>query len=114
MKLSRELWDALAGPMQLGPDESYERAAPQLRRGLRPGGAQSRSLAAKYVGGVRTLRDRAGSRRAPLHARSGRRAARGAEARRHDGLFTVDSFRFKPEFLRRLGARPVRRGTAAT
>jgi hypothetical protein len=56
---------------------------------------------AKYIGGVTTLRDHAGSPRAPLTPidPAKQRAALKIIA---DGLFSADSFRFKPEFMRRV------------
>ena len=52
----------------------------------------------KYVGGIVQLRDRAGSGRLPFTPVA---AAQQREALKilNDGLFSVDSFTFKPEFL---------------
>ncbi len=57
---------------------------------------------AKYIGGVYYAARPAGSPRAAAHA--GRRRAKQREALKliADGVFSADSFRFKPEFLRRM------------
>jgi hypothetical protein len=62
---------------------------------------QSSTTVAKYIGGVSTLRDHAGSARAPLTPIA---AAKQREALKiiEGGLFSADSFRFKPEFMRRM------------
>jgi len=62
---------------------------------------QSSTTVAKYIGGVSTLRDHAGSTRAPLTP-VGAAKQRDALKIIETGLFSADSFRFKPEFMRRL------------
>jgi hypothetical protein len=59
------------------------------------------SNAAKYLGGVVYLRDHAGSTRTPLTPVSG---ARQREALKllEKGIFDMNAFRFKPEFMARL------------
>ena len=99
LKLSRELWDRLQD-RKLKPGESYE----VLRRNFLAGLTQlgnAALVAAKYVGGVVYVRDHAGSGREPFTPVSAdkQRAALKLIA---DGLLSVDSFRLRPEFVRRL------------
>ncbi|MGZ5049355.1 MAG: zinc-dependent metalloprotease, partial [Usitatibacter sp.] len=99
MKLSRELWDRLQ-TTKLAPGESYER----LMRSFQAGFSQlSRvaPMAAKYVGGVRHLRDYAGSDRA-LYTPTPIARQKEALTMITNDFFQVDSFRFKPEFVSRL------------
>ncbi|HEX4857796.1 MAG TPA: zinc-dependent metalloprotease, partial [Usitatibacteraceae bacterium] len=100
LKLSRELWDRLEA-LQLKPGESYERLTRSFVAGLNQV-ARVAPLAAKYVGGVKHLRDRAGSGRALYEPTS---PARQREALKlvADGLLKVDSFKFRPEFVSRIG-----------
>jgi hypothetical protein len=100
MKLSRELWDRLQ-TMKLKDGEGYDR----LTRSFTAGFAQLARvapLAAKYVGGVRMLRDHAGTSRPVFEPTP---AARQREALNliTTGLFKVDSFKFKPELVSRIG-----------
>lgn len=100
MKLSRELWDRLQS-LQLKDGESYDR----LTRSFNAGFAQLARvapLAAKYVGGVKMVRDHAGTNRPVFEPTS---ATRQREALNliTDGLFKVNSFKFKPEFVSRIG-----------
>ncbi|HEV3241124.1 MAG TPA: zinc-dependent metalloprotease [Casimicrobiaceae bacterium] len=97
--LARELWDRWEN-RELKPGESYSVLRRTVTRGLLVVG-QSSTTIAKYIGGVSTLRDHAGSARAPLTplpAAKQRQALKIIES----GLFAADSFRFKPEFMRRL------------
>lgn len=99
LKLSRELWERLQD-RKLAPGQSYE----VLRRNFLAGLTQlgnSGAVAAKFVGGVVYVRDHAGSRREPFTpvAPEKQRAALKLIA---DGLLSVDSFRLRPEFVRRL------------
>ena len=96
LELSRELWNRLEA-RQLAPGESYD----GLRRGFLDGFRQlGRGLApaTKYIGGIVQLRDRAGTGRVPFTPVS---AAEQREALKilSDGMFSVDSFKFKPRFL---------------
>jgi hypothetical protein len=99
LKLTRELWDRLQ-TRQLKPGESYE----MLRRNFLSGLTQfgnAGMVSAKYVGGVVYVRDHAGSGRdpfTPIPAEKQRAALRLIA----DGLFSVDSFRLRPDFVRRL------------
>ncbi len=108
MKLSRELWDRLQN-MKLQPGESYER----LTRSFVSGFAQVARiapLAVKYVGGVTTHRDRAGSGRQLFEPTAAARQKEALALVTND-FFTVDSFRFRPEFLGRLALDQFQRPT---
>ena len=99
LKLSRELWDRLQ-TRQLKPGESYE----MLRRNFLSGLTQvgnATTVAAKYVGGVVYVRDHAGSGRDPFTPIPIERQ-REALKQIADGLLSVDSFRLRPDFVRRL------------
>ena len=99
MKLSRELWDRLQN-MNLATGESYER----LTRSFRSGFAQvanAAPLAAKYIGGVYTRRERAGSSR-PLFEPVDAAKQRDALALITNDFLGTESFKFKPEFIARL------------
>jgi uncharacterized protein DUF4953/uncharacterized protein DUF5117/uncharacterized protein DUF5118 len=96
LELSRELWDRLQ-TKELAAGETYDSLRrsflagfQQLQRGLTP--------ATKYIGGIVQLRDRAGSGRLPFQPIP---ASQQREALKilSDGMFHVDSFKFKPEFL---------------
>ncbi|QJR13665.1 zinc-dependent metalloprotease [Usitatibacter palustris] len=96
LELSRELWARLQSK-ELAPGESYD----GLRRSFLAGFQQmGRGMlpVTKYIGGVVQLRDRAGSGRLPFTPVP---ASQQREALKvlNDGLFSVDSFKFKPEFL---------------
>ncbi|MEY4731052.1 MAG: hypothetical protein RL020_2210 [Pseudomonadota bacterium] len=99
LQLSRELWDRLQ-QKQLKPDESYE----VLRRNFETALDQVKlaaNLSAKYIGGLTSVRDHAGSPRAPLRpvdADKQRRALKLIET----SIFSAESFKFQPEFMRRL------------
>ncbi|MEO7761142.1 MAG: zinc-dependent metalloprotease, partial [Casimicrobiaceae bacterium] len=99
IKLSRELWDRLQ-TRTLKAGESYD----FLRRSVVAGLSQvsvAANVSAKYIGGVVYLRDHAGSGRDPFTPvpADKQRASLKLIA---DGLFSANSFRLKPEFLRRL------------
>jgi hypothetical protein len=96
LDLSRELWDRLqtrtleTGDSYDGLRRSFMQGFSQLQRGLMP--------ATKYIGGVVQVRDRAGSGRmpfTPIPATQQREALKLLS----EGAFSVDSFKFKPEFL---------------
>jgi hypothetical protein len=96
LELSRELWERLQ-TKELAPGETYDALRrsflagfQQLQRGLTP--------ATKYIGGIVQLRDRAGSGRLPFQPIP---ASQQREALKilSDGMFSFDSFKFKPEFL---------------
>jgi len=107
LQLSRELWDRLQDK-QLKDGESYA----ILRRnfdGALGQVALTSNLAAKYVGGVVHLRDHAGSPRAPFTPVP---ATRQREALKllETGLFSAESFRFRPEFMAKLTVNQFERG----
>ncbi|WP_350296697.1 zinc-dependent metalloprotease [Limnohabitans sp. Rim8] len=99
MTLSRQLWDRLQ-TLQLTDGESYERLTRSFNSGFR-GLSQVGPLAAKFVGGVLTRRDRAGSGRPLFEAVP---AARQREALQliTQNFFRAESFRFDPALLARL------------
>jgi hypothetical protein len=99
MKLSRELWDRIQ-TLQLKPGESYERLTRSFASGFRSL-AQIAPSVAKYVGGVKHLRDRAGTANA-LYTPTPVAKQREALQLVTDGMFKIDSFKFKPEFVSRL------------
>ena len=96
LELSRELWTRLESKV-LEPGETYD----SLRRSFLAGFDQlARGLvpATKYIGGIVQVRDRAGSGRlpyTPVPAEEQRKALKIIS----DGMFSVDSFKFKPQFL---------------
>jgi hypothetical protein len=100
LKLSRELWDRIQ-VLELAPGESYERLTRSLSAGLQQA-AQVAPLAAKFVGGQRLLRDRAGTGR-PLYEPTPAARQREALALVANDLFKPASFRFRPEFVSRIG-----------
>src|SRR5207237_7393519 len=93
---------------QLPPDEGRD----ILYRNVVSGFSQyalAAQVAAKYVGGVVYVRDRAGSPRpsfTPIAPEKQREALKLVT----DGLFQVNSFKFRPEFLTRLAADPFESG----
>jgi hypothetical protein len=99
LALSQELWQRVqARPREPGEDPLRQRRS--LLAGFRQIAAMP-PLAAKYVGGMHTVRDASG--REPSYRPVD--PARQREALRFlaDGVFSVDSFRFKPEFLAGMG-----------
>lgn len=99
MKLTRELWDRLQ-TTQLKPGESYERFTRSFASGLRALTQITPSLA-KYVGGIKHVRDRAGTTNA-LYTPTPVAKQREALLLITDGIFKADSFKFKPEFVSRI------------
>ncbi|MBC7622575.1 MAG: zinc-dependent metalloprotease [Aeromicrobium sp.] len=99
MTLSRELWDRIQ-TLQLKPGESYERLTRSFASGFRSI-AQVAPLLAKYVGGVKHVRDRAGTSNA-LYTPTPVAKQRESLQLVTDSLFKVESFKFKPEFVSRL------------
>ncbi len=96
LELSKELWQRLEAK-QLAPGESYDglrrsflAGFNQLNRGLLP--------VTKYIGGIVQVRDRAGTGRLPFTPVP---AAQQRDALKilSQGMFSVDSFRFKPQLL---------------
>ena len=99
MKMARELWERWQDkPLKEG--ESYAILRRSMARGLAQIGSSSARVAI-YVGGITVLRDQAGSARAPLTPISADKQ-RAALKLVEKGLFSSESFKFKPEFMRRL------------
>jgi len=98
--ISQELWQRLQA-RQLKPGESYDVLRRTFDAGFRQY-ARSAALTAKYVGGVYYVRDFAGTSQLPLTPvpPPKQRAALNLIATE---IFSADSFRFKPEFLRSMG-----------
>jgi len=97
--LVQEMWDRWQSK-KLKPDENYAVYRRVVERGLIAMTGTSTNVA-KYIGGVTTLRDHVGSPRAPLTPVD---PVKQREALKiiANGLFSADSFRFKPEFMRRV------------
>ena len=105
MQLSKELWRRIE-KLKLADGESYERLTRSFMSGFRAV-SNIAPLAAKYVGGMLTRRDRAGG----LPLAEPVPAARQQEALNlisHD-FFQANSFRFKPDLLARLAQDPMDR-----
>lgn len=100
MQLARELWGRVES-LRLAPGESNERLTRSLVSGFRAV-AQIAPLAAKYVGGVALRRDLEGSARPVYEPTPVARQRAALELITRD-FFRADSFRFKPEFLSRVG-----------
>ena len=98
--ISQELWRRLQ-TKELKPGESYDVLRRSFDAGFRQTG-RAAALAAKYVGGVYYVRDYAGTRNLPLTPVSPEKQ-RGALKLLATGVFSADSFQFKPEFLRSMG-----------
>ena len=98
--ISQELWQRLQAK-QLKPGESYDVLRRSFDAGFRQYG-RAAALTAKYVGGVYYVRDYAGTARLPLTPVSPAKQ-RAALELIATGVFSADSFRFKPEFLRSMG-----------
>ena len=98
--ISQELWQRLQ-TRQLKPGESYDVLRRTFDAGFRQY-ARSATLTAKYVGGVHYVRDFAGAAHLPLTPvpPAKQREALNLIAA---GVFSADTFRFKPEFLRSMG-----------
>jgi len=106
--LSRELWARLQSrPMR--PDESYLVLRRNLERGFEEI-AYAAPLIAKYVGGVRTSRNHASTTTDVLFAPVDAARQRAALDLLAGQIFAVDSFRFDPAFLARLGVDYLDRG----
>jgi hypothetical protein len=100
LAISEELWQRLEA-RKLEPGESYEVLRRSFDAGFRQFG-RAATLAAKYVGGVYYVRDFAGSPNLPLTPVPPARQ-RAALELIAAGVFSADSFRFTPDFLRRMG-----------
>ena len=97
LQLSRELWQRV---QERGPQPGDE--ATRQRRVLLSGFAalgRSTELVGKYVGGMVTTRDLPGTTARPAYAPVDPAKQRDALQFLATGLFTADSFRFRPQFL---------------
>jgi hypothetical protein len=100
LRLSRELWARLE-KKQLDAGQPYDVLRRSFDSGLRQT-ARATQLVTKYVSGVNYVRDFAGTGRYPLTpvAPDKQRTALKLLA---DAVFSVDSFRFSPQFMQRMG-----------
>ena len=99
VELVREMWRRTE-VMQLSPGQSYSILRRNFSRGLIEA-AQGALFAAKYVGGLTILKDRAGSGRAPLNPVDAGRQ-RDALHMLATEILSADSFDFPPAFLRNM------------
>ena len=97
--ISRQLWQRLER-MNLADGESYERLTRSFMSAFRQV-SNAAPLAAKYVGGIHTRRDRAGSRQALYEPVPAQRQLQALQQISRD-FFQVGSFRFSPELIGRL------------
>jgi hypothetical protein len=98
LALVRELWGRTE-KLPLKADEQYAILRRNLSRGLSEA-SMSVQHAAKFIGGVTMLRDRAGSGRTPLNPVTVAKQ-RAALTMLATEVFSADSFRFPPDLLRR-------------
>jgi hypothetical protein len=97
LKLSQELWERVQARKPLSGEDPLRQ-----RRSLMAGFTQLATvseLSAKFVGGMHTLRDLPGSTGRPAFAPVEPAQQREALQFLARGMFSSDSFRFKPEFL---------------
>jgi len=99
LALVHELWQRTES-MPLAPGESYSVLRRNFTRGLNEAG-QGALYASKYIGGLTTLRDHAGSGRQPFTPVD---AAKQREALTMltSEVLSADSFDFPPSFLRKM------------
>ncbi len=97
--LVHELWQRTE-TREMKAGESYSILRRNFSRGLSEA-SQGAVYAAKYIGGLTTLRDRAGSGRDPLNPVTVEKQ-RQALSMITAEVFSADSFRFSPSFLRRM------------
>jgi hypothetical protein len=99
LALVRELWQRTE-KLELKPGESYSILRRNFTRGLNEAG-QGAVYAARYIGGLTTLRDHVGSGRQPFQPVDAvkQRAALDLIA---GEIFSADSFDFPPSFLRKM------------
>lgn len=101
LELVHEVWQRTEA-LKLAPGESYSVLMRNFARGFNQA-AQGALFAVKYIGGLTTLRDRAGSGRAPLTPVDPAKQRAALTMLAHEVL-SADSFDFPPTFLRRLTA----------
>lgn len=101
LQISRELWDRTQD-LKLKDGESYER----LTRSLASGFGRVAQVApeiAKYIGGIRHNRDRAGPGARPAYEPTPIARQREALNLLTNDFLKADAFKFKPEFVSRIG-----------
>ena len=102
LALARELWERWQNTPAQARRELRRCCAATSAAGSIAGRRVAASIAAKYIGGVTVA---ARSRRLPARRRCTRSRRSGSATRSTmlaTGVFSSDSFRFKPEFMRRL------------
>ena len=99
LALVRELWQRTEN-LNLAAGESYSVLRRNFTRGLNEAG-QGAVFAAKYIGGLTTLRDRAGSGRQPFTPIDPAKQ-RAALAMLATEVLSAESFNFPPAFLRKM------------
>jgi hypothetical protein len=99
LALVRELWQRTER-LELKPGESYSVLRRNFTRGLNEAG-QGALFASKYIGGLTTLRDRAGSGRQPFTPVDSRKQHAALDMLASEVL-SADSFDFPPSFLRKI------------
>ena len=99
LALVRELWQRTEH-LDLKSGDSYSVLRRNFTRGLNEAG-QGAVYASKYIGGLTTLRDRAGSGRQPLTPVDAKKQ-RAALDMLATQVLSADSFNFSPAFLRKM------------
>ena len=99
LALVRELWQRTE-KMELKPGESYSILRRNFTRGLNEAG-QGAVYAARYIGGLTTLRDHVGSGRPPLMPVDPAKQRQALDLIAGE-IFSADSFNFAPSFLRKM------------
>jgi hypothetical protein len=99
LALVRELWQRTE-KMQLQPGESYSVLRRNFTRGLNEAG-QGAVYAARYIGGLTTLRDHVGSGRQPFQPVDVAKQRQALDLIATE-IFSADSFSFSPSFLRKM------------
>jgi hypothetical protein len=99
LALVRELWQRTE-KMQLQPGESYSVLRRNFTRGLNEAG-QGAVYAARYIGGLTTLRDHVGSGRQPFEPVDVAKQRQALDLIATE-IFSADSFSFSPSFLRKM------------
>ncbi|HET8875718.1 MAG TPA: zinc-dependent metalloprotease [Casimicrobiaceae bacterium] len=99
LALVHELWQRTES-MTLAPGDSYSILRRNFTRGLNEAG-QGALYASKYIGGLTTLRDHAGSGRQPLTPVDATKQ-RAALALLANEVLSAGSFDFSPSFLRKM------------
>jgi hypothetical protein len=99
LALVRELWQRTE-KLELKPGESYSVLRRNFTRGLNEAG-QGAVYAARYIGGLTTLRDHVGSGRQPFQPVDVTKQRQALDLIATE-IFSADSFSFSPAFLRKM------------